>query len=444
MNLISNNYVPFNNNGNMMLSQNIENKNLQQTNLQINNINNMNNKTIATYPKRPHYGNIGSNMVLCNKYVLGLKSSIYVIILIIVGELLAFAAWVGFNNSFFPFYIYIIGGVFLLITEIFYIMSFMTEPGIIPRNHPDFIKKEKNAKEENKENPNNNININIGNISPNKNINDNISKTNLDPINENNNKNGDINTNNLNNNQELKPHIFTERECPTCNIIRPPGASHCSSCDNCVLNFDHHCDFISNCVGKRNHKFFYLFLFFGSLTGIYCGVCQIITIIKVFIVSPKGFYKELWHDNKWLLLLSFIVMFISLILLPCLRRREILCATLILGYILFIIIFYVYYTRDGKPKYYNPFIIAVLASIFLFMTGVFGACCKQTYNILNGYTVKQTHSIEDAIKNEKEISKEYWRKKSCGEQITNYFNFFKAERGESLIVPERDLFQNND
>jgi hypothetical protein len=66
------------------------------------------------------------------------------------------------------------------------------------------------------------------------------------------------------------------------------------------------------------------------------------------------------------------------------------------------------------------------------------------YNILNGYNVKQIHSIEDGIKKEKEISKEYMRKKSCGEQMTNYFNFFKAERGESLIVPERDLFQNND
>ena len=136
-------------------------------------------------------------------------------------------------------------------------------------------------------------------------------------------------------------------------------------------------------------------------------------------------------------------MFLSLLFLPCLRQSSILLTTLIMGYILFIIIFYVYYTRDGKPHYYNPFIIAVLAGIIMFMTGVFVACSKQTYNILNGYTIKQAHSIEDAIKNEKEISKEYMRKKSCGEQINNYFNFLKAERGESLIVPERDLIQTN-
>ena len=399
-------------------------------------------------------------MVLCNKYVLGYKPTSSVIISIIIGELLAFAAWVVFNNTFFPFYIYIIGGIILLITIIFYILSFIIEPGIIPRNHPDYIKKE-DTKKENNENLNNINKINIENIQiTNKNENknnlgqininnkENINKNEIDQVNINNNINNNIinNINNINSNniiQEIKPRIFTQRECATCNIIRPPGASHCSSCDNCVLNFDHHCGFISNCVGKRNHKFFYIFLFFGSLTCFYCGICQIITIIKVFIVSPKGLYRELWHDNKWLLLISLIVMLLSLLFLPFLRQRFILIVTLLLGYILFVIIFYVYYTREGKPKYYNPFIVAVLVTIIMFMTGVFVACTKQTYNILNGYTIKQAHSIDDAIKNEKEISKEYMRKKSCGEQITNYFNFFKAERGESLIVPERDLFPIN-
>ena len=82
----------------------------------------------------------------------------------------------------------------------------MTEPGIIPRNHPDYIKKDEQKQEDKNEQ------------------------------------------------EGIKPRIFTERECTTCNIIRPPGASHCSDCDNCVLDFDHHCAFISNCVGKRNHK----------------------------------------------------------------------------------------------------------------------------------------------------------------------------------------------
>jgi len=55
--------------------------------------------------------------------------------------------------------------------------------------------------------------------------------------------------------------------CKTCNILRPPRASHCGTCDVCVDNFDHHCHVTGTCVGKRNllpFCFFTSFILFSD------------------------------------------------------------------------------------------------------------------------------------------------------------------------------------
>ena len=53
---------------------------------------------------------------------------------------------------------------------------------------------------------------------------------------------------------------ITNQYCHTCNIYRPIRASHCSRCNCCVEVFDHHCVYVGKCIGKRNYKYFYLFV----------------------------------------------------------------------------------------------------------------------------------------------------------------------------------------
>ena len=47
-----------------------------------------------------------------------------------------------------------------------------------------------------------------------------------------------------------------------CNVFKPERCHHCSTCNRCVLNMDHHCPWISNCVGFWNRKYFMLMLIY--------------------------------------------------------------------------------------------------------------------------------------------------------------------------------------
>ena len=50
--------------------------------------------------------------------------------------------------------------------------------------------------------------------------------------------------------------------CPLCLIKKNYRVTHCLICQKCVDEFDHHCFWVGNCIGKNNYDIFFLFLIF--------------------------------------------------------------------------------------------------------------------------------------------------------------------------------------
>ena len=78
--------------------------------------------------------------------------------------------------------------------------------------------------------------------------------------------------------------------CYTCKIIRPPRTSHCALCDNCVERFDHHCDWLGTCVGKRNYRSFVLFISMINISALY-------QIVLIALILSNYLEKNLKHNN---------------------------------------------------------------------------------------------------------------------------------------------------
>ncbi|XP_042336417.1 palmitoyltransferase ZDHHC12 isoform X2 [Sceloporus undulatus] len=96
------------------------------------------------------------------------------------------------------------------------------------------------------------------------------------------------------------------RRCGYC-MLKPMRAKHCRECQHCVRRYDHHCPWIENCVGERNHPLFIVYL-----------AVQLGVLLWAMVVAWSGLhFKQFswaWLQHTFFLLLSFLVIVVCTVI----------------------------------------------------------------------------------------------------------------------------------
>ncbi len=95
-----------------------------------------------------------------------------------------------------------------------------------------------------------------------------------------------------------------------CNVFKPERCHHCSACNRCVLNMDHHCPWINNCVGFWNRKYFILLLVYALAITYFVAFTMIYDFFQTIRWEIDAFYlSNTEQDYEKLVTYTFIQVF---------------------------------------------------------------------------------------------------------------------------------------
>jgi hypothetical protein len=89
--------------------------------------------------------------------------------------------------------------------------------------------------------------------------------------------------------------------CTTCLTDRSLASIHCSKCNLCVVDLDHHCPFVCNCVGRGNRRVFVFFTLLASLGCLLVAVTTFMAEYDHFCIEEGKMSYSFYYVQKCML-----------------------------------------------------------------------------------------------------------------------------------------------
>lgn len=105
--------------------------------------------------------------------------------------------------------------------------------------------------------------------------------------------------------QLLERGLHLDNICVYDELIKSETSFHCVICGRCVEMFDHHCPFINNCIGSRNHKYFLVFLF-TYVIFLITLTAEVARHVTEIIIEVG--WKSLIFKNQWPLVFILLIL----------------------------------------------------------------------------------------------------------------------------------------